>query len=597
MENENLKPVKELTPFTKMIMTIGTLPSSFYSSMSYYESMVWLYEYLKNQVIPAVNNNAESLDELQTAFITLKDYIDNYFENLDVQEEINKKLDEMAEDGTLSNLIGLYVDPRFNTYTSEINHEFNEFKDNINEQVDEINNKVSSLDMGSPLVASSTSEMVDTSKIYVNTTDGNWYYYTNNTWNIGGVYQSEGISDNSINPEMLKYVSIYNLYDISKITYNTLGGNYQGLLLPANEGQKYGAFIRWDGEIVRSYANNGYNNMSTLIYFYDSNYVSMDGAQGRIATNINPTDDVTAPANTKYVALLFVNVTTNPYYPDDVLFCEMTDKIASDLVYKPFGYYFKTPYRIDESEDLNERLTELEETVDDNVKLYPHKDKKILGLGDSYTFLDYYGPYLENETKTTFTPRGYNGAAIKYFVNDNYTPTGGGGAISSLPITSELLAQYDAVTIMGGTNNYGQSIEPLGTINDNIGANTVHGEIKFVIDKLLTLKPDIEIIWCTEPFRLSYGTQPAPGGYDPNSQGYTMQDVANAIIEECKHYGLPCYDFYSNSQWNSYSIRREDGDLVSNKFTYDGLHPKDGDGNGADLLGRSFGSFINTLRF
>ena len=109
MNNENLKPVQELTPFTKMIMTIGTLPSSFYSSMSYYESMVWLYEYLKNEIIPTVNNNAEAVNELQNLYVQLKEYIDNYFENLDVQEEINNKLDEMAEDGTLAEIIADYV--------------------------------------------------------------------------------------------------------------------------------------------------------------------------------------------------------------------------------------------------------------------------------------------------------------------------------------------------------------------------------------------------------------------------------------------------------------------------------------------------------
>ena len=107
--NENLKPVEKLTPFTKMIMTIGTLPSSFYASMSYYESMVWLYEYLKNEVIPTINNNGEAVEELQEKFIELKNYIDNYFSNLDVQEEINNKLDEMAQDGTLADMIAEYI--------------------------------------------------------------------------------------------------------------------------------------------------------------------------------------------------------------------------------------------------------------------------------------------------------------------------------------------------------------------------------------------------------------------------------------------------------------------------------------------------------
>lgn len=117
MNDENLKPVEKLTPFTKMIMTIGTLPSSFYASMSYYESMVWLYEYLKNEVIPAVNNNGEAVEELQDKYIELKNYIDTYFENLDVQEEINNKLDEMAEDGSLEEIIKNYL-KTFDLYIS-----------------------------------------------------------------------------------------------------------------------------------------------------------------------------------------------------------------------------------------------------------------------------------------------------------------------------------------------------------------------------------------------------------------------------------------------------------------------------------------------
>lgn len=137
--NENLKSVEKLTPFTKMIMTIGTLPSSFYASMTYYESLVWLYNYLSQTVIPTVNNNAEVCEELQQKFIELnqdekdfKEYIDgqveeletymnNYFENLNVQEEINHKLDEMALDGTLTNLIGNYINPIIEQLQSNIN--------------------------------------------------------------------------------------------------------------------------------------------------------------------------------------------------------------------------------------------------------------------------------------------------------------------------------------------------------------------------------------------------------------------------------------------------------------------------------------------
>ena len=61
-----------------------------------------------------------------------------------------------------------------------------------------LQSQITSLASGSPLVASSTSEMTDTTKVYVNTTDGNWYYYDGDSWEIGGTYQSTALSDGSV---------------------------------------------------------------------------------------------------------------------------------------------------------------------------------------------------------------------------------------------------------------------------------------------------------------------------------------------------------------------------------------------------------------
>ena len=87
------------------------IPLAFDESLSYYETLCGLLSYLKDTVIPTVNNNADAVSELQTLYVELKNYVDNYFTNLDVQTEINKKLDEMVEDGTLTNLIKKYVNP------------------------------------------------------------------------------------------------------------------------------------------------------------------------------------------------------------------------------------------------------------------------------------------------------------------------------------------------------------------------------------------------------------------------------------------------------------------------------------------------------
>lgn len=103
------KNIQTLTPFGHFCMTIGELPSSYLMSMSYYEQLIWLIKYLKDKVIPAVNNNAEAVIECQNAIIELQNYVDNYFANLDVQDEINAKLDEMAESGELEEIIAQYL--------------------------------------------------------------------------------------------------------------------------------------------------------------------------------------------------------------------------------------------------------------------------------------------------------------------------------------------------------------------------------------------------------------------------------------------------------------------------------------------------------
>ena len=99
--NEN-NEVQYLKPFKRFCMSIGELPTSYLETMTYYEMLVWLTKYLGEQVVPTVNNNSEVVEELQN-------YVANYFDNLDVQDEINNKLDEMAQDGTLASIIVNYA--------------------------------------------------------------------------------------------------------------------------------------------------------------------------------------------------------------------------------------------------------------------------------------------------------------------------------------------------------------------------------------------------------------------------------------------------------------------------------------------------------
>ena len=108
--------------FPNFIANLGIIPTSYKDSMSYYECLAWLCKYLEDTVIPTVNQNGKAVEELQALYIELNNYVTNYFENLDVQEEINNKLDAMVQDGTLAEIINQEIFGELsNSKTSWIN--------------------------------------------------------------------------------------------------------------------------------------------------------------------------------------------------------------------------------------------------------------------------------------------------------------------------------------------------------------------------------------------------------------------------------------------------------------------------------------------
>lgn len=108
-DNPNIEVIKakQTGLFTNYIYK--AIPLAFDESLSYYECLCGLLDYLKNVIIPTLNNNADAVAELQTLYEELRTYVDTYFDNLDVQNEINNKLDNMAESGQLTELISAYL--------------------------------------------------------------------------------------------------------------------------------------------------------------------------------------------------------------------------------------------------------------------------------------------------------------------------------------------------------------------------------------------------------------------------------------------------------------------------------------------------------
>lgn len=99
---------KKIPYFCRVVLQNFPFIEEDFDALTTYQLISKVVEYL-NKVIKSQNTLVDNVNDLNLAFQQLHDYVENYFENLDVQEEINNKLDEMAEAGTLQEIITAYI--------------------------------------------------------------------------------------------------------------------------------------------------------------------------------------------------------------------------------------------------------------------------------------------------------------------------------------------------------------------------------------------------------------------------------------------------------------------------------------------------------
>ena len=99
---------KNLTPFKWFVLENFPFIEADFDALTEWQLFCKLGKEI-NKIIDSQNIVGEQAETLTNAFNTLKNYVDNYFNNLDVQDEINNKLNEMAQDGTLQEIITSYL--------------------------------------------------------------------------------------------------------------------------------------------------------------------------------------------------------------------------------------------------------------------------------------------------------------------------------------------------------------------------------------------------------------------------------------------------------------------------------------------------------
>lgn len=102
--NNNYKNMETLTPFKLCVLQNFPFIEADFDAVTNYQLLCKVVEYL-NKVIDNNNKQNDNISQLEQNFITLYNYVKDYFDNLDVQEEINNKLDEMATSGELMQIV------------------------------------------------------------------------------------------------------------------------------------------------------------------------------------------------------------------------------------------------------------------------------------------------------------------------------------------------------------------------------------------------------------------------------------------------------------------------------------------------------------
>lgn len=107
-QEKEFKDLKIIELFNFRGLTNFPFIEQTFDAITYYQLLSKIVEYL-NAVIEQQNSTTENMNELIRLYNELVQYIDTYFENLDIQNEVDKKLDEMYESGELLELITEYL--------------------------------------------------------------------------------------------------------------------------------------------------------------------------------------------------------------------------------------------------------------------------------------------------------------------------------------------------------------------------------------------------------------------------------------------------------------------------------------------------------
>lgn len=552
-----LRDYKTLQPFRYWCQKV--LPAVYDDSLSYYELLCKVVDYL-NKTMEDVETLHGDVTSLLSTYEKLQSYVNNYFSTLDVQEEINNKLDSMAKDGSLTNLIRAYIDPLINEQNNKITVLENRM------------NTFASLPEGS---TSGNAELID---IRVPASG----------FNNSKPYPTAGESVRGQAISLKNYIEYFKddvtkAFNVSENIYSPhLFANTKGISLTIADGTEFtdstttnaittGYFDTNEGDVWRFYrwntAKNNIYPMEIRVFWFDENKKYISGAI------IN--GDVTAPTRSRY--LRFTEKFTLLYPELDVMVTKNFPFGVND--YEPYGFkQLKESFLPKETYELAQKSGTLhngDTWVLENNNIMARKNFVLSGNVNIFSTLEM-GHGTKNNTPSSWVVVDNENITVYSTPTNKVTLPHGLTITNTIQLIIEVGANYKAkITLVSNGEKYNTEQDWDGNVG-NIFVNSINTELSHCTVSW-TCKNYSSPIWAygdsyfgmvnkarwiAQLLSNGYGTNMLIDGYP----GRASNDAYNSLQTSLKH-GKPKYILWAmgmNNPDNNSSVNESWNNIFDN---------------------------------
>lgn len=458
-------------------------------------------------------------------------------------------------------------------YTAE---DIAELESTLSDDVtNEVTEQLEDLVSATPLAASSVAGMTDTTRIYVNTTDGHWYWYDGNDWQDGGTYQATEISENNpiiekINSQITNIDEHFdkiiekNKFDGSKRVggYNTTTGEYDSS--NTNIQCNTNPVIVTPNTVYYISDNGSAKNAQVFLYKADGTFIEWIGAVNKFTTPSNcglvnfyagTLSDKIMISNTadltyeKYNEIYKLNIYPATCFDTD------TEKNKFDGLYRSGGYNTTTGVYDGTNQSVTCNTNPVK--VKPNTKYYASNNGVAANIVTFYYQAD--GTFIS-----------YNGAANNFTTPSNcYLLNFYSGSVNSKTMISE----SDNLTFEAYKNVYLSNTNPNNNVLTYISQN-----IK------MTQKNNYKIVNIGDSLWGNYEGK--------NSLSGIINDLIGATTYNCGFGGCRMTQRLNDGGWNAFSMVNLADSIAANDFTMQDNAISDGFIGMPDY----FPSHLNTLK-